>query len=145
MMVPTYLTGEFIQTGHWVKGMVRTAGGVWHHGIIRRVIHTADGWYVEVIHNVKNGGVIVSSLEDFSVGPVFLVGRPSSPEHVTLILSTADANLGKQYLLISQNCEHFCSYCYTWQSKSESVDGFMKFAAVAAGVVALVAFAGNSD
>ncbi len=145
MMVPTYPTGEFIQKSHWVKGMVRTAGGVWHHGIIRNVIHTADGSYVEVIHNVKNGGVIVSSLEDFSDGPVFLVGRPSSPEHMTLILATADANLGKSYSLFSQNCEHFCTFCYTWQPKSESVDGFVKFAAVAASVVAVVAFAGNSD
>jgi hypothetical protein len=103
MMVPTYPAGEFIQKGHWVKGMVRTAGGVWHHGIIRNVIHTADGWYVEVTHNVKNGGVIVSSLEDFSDGPVFLVGRPSSPEHMALILATAVANLGKSYSLFSQN------------------------------------------
>jgi len=66
MMVHMYATGEFIQKGQWVKGMVRTAGGVWHRGIIRNIINTADGWYVEVIHNVKNGGVIVSSLEDFS-------------------------------------------------------------------------------
>jgi len=63
---------------------------------------------------------------------------------MVLILASADANLGKSYSLISQNCEHFCSYCYTWQPKSESVNGFLKFAGVV-GVVALVAFAGNSD
>jgi hypothetical protein len=145
MMVPAYTTGEYVQAGQWVKSKVRTAGGVWHHGIIRNVIHTAEGWYVEVIHNVKNGGVIVSSLEEFSDGPVFLVGRPSSPEHATLILQTADANIGKPYHLFSQNCEHFCTFCYTWQPKSESIDGIMKFAALTVGVVALVGFAGNSD
>jgi hypothetical protein len=137
MMVPMYPTGENIQAGHWIKGMVPTAGGVWHHGIIRNFIHTADGWYVEVIHNVKSGGVIVSSLENFSDGPIFLMGRPSSPEHMTLILATADANLGKPYFLFSQNGEHFCTFCYTWQKKSESINGIMKFTLVLAGAVAL--------
>jgi hypothetical protein len=142
---PTYWTGEQIKPGDWVKSYVRTFGGIWHHGIIRGVLWNGECYCVEVIHNVKNGGVIVSSLEEFAEGPVVLVGRPSSPEHREAILATGDANLGKPYYLFSQNCEHFCTFCYTWQPKSESIDGIVKFAALTAGVVALVRFAGNSD
>jgi hypothetical protein len=140
MVMPTYLTGELILPGQWVKVRVQVLGGMLHHGVVRRV----EGPYIEVIHNVKNGGVILSSLEEFSEGGlVSLERRPSSPAHARLILATADANLGKPYSAFYQNCEHFCWFCYTLEPKSATVQAFVTLAAV--GVLALAAFTSDSN
>jgi hypothetical protein len=62
------------------------------------VVWTGDHYEIEVVHNRKNGGVVVTSLYEFSDGqPVFLYGVPASPEHAQLILATAEANLGQPY------------------------------------------------
>lgn len=141
MFLPVYASGELIQKGDWIKGMVRAWGGIWHHGIVRDVVHTDAGWYVEVIHNVKDGGVIISSIEEFSPGTIFLVRRPSSPIHLEVILQTANANLGKSYSASFQNCEHFCWFCYTWHAKSETASSAMVLTAL--GVVLVAAM--NTD
>lgn len=141
---PTYWTGEKIEPGDWARSLVPTFGGIWHHGVIRRVFWNGERHCVEVVHNVKNGGVIVSSLEDFAVGPVWLVRRPSSTEHQQMVLATAEANLSRPYSVLFHNCEHFCSFCYTWQSKSESIEGAMKLV-LGLGAVALIAHAASSD
>lgn len=139
MFWPVYLSGELIQKGDWIKGKVRAWGGIWHHGIVHDVISTDDGFYVQVVHNVKDGGVSISSLlEEFAPGQIFLVRRPSSQMHLATILQTANANLGKSYSAISQNCEHFCWFCYTWQAKSETASGAMVVAALGVAVIAAI-------
>ena len=122
MAMPTYMNGEPVLPGNWVKVWAQPWGGVWHHGIVRRVTPTVDdGFYIEIVYNVKDAGVIVSSLEEFSHGHrVFLVRRPSSSEHARVILAIADKSRRKPYSAFSQNREHFCWFCYTWESKSES-------------------------
>jgi hypothetical protein len=146
MAMPIYANGELILPGQWVKVLTQTWGGVWHHGIVRRVTRTPDGsFYIDIIHNVKDGGVIISSLEDFSNGSiVFFVRRPSSPEHAKVILATADANLEKPYSAFSQNCEHFCWFCYTWEPKSETVQAFVGLAATAC-VLVFAVFGSDSN
>lgn len=137
--MPTYANRELILPGHWVKVLTPVAGGIWHHGIVRSIIPLCNGgFYIEIIHNVKNGGVITSSMEDFaSGGLVFSVRRPASKEHTSMILATADANRGKPYSAFSQNCEHFCSFCYTWEPQSETVQTVVGLAA-AVGVFAVL-------
>jgi hypothetical protein len=54
--MPTYLNGELILPGLWVKVLVQRLGGIWHHGIVRRVVGVRDDFYIDVVHNVKNGG-----------------------------------------------------------------------------------------
>jgi hypothetical protein len=144
MAMPTYADGRLILPGDWVKVLTPSWGGIWHQGIVRRVIPSLYGtFYIEIIHNVKNGGVVVSPLEDFSNGgTVFFVRRPSSAQHVSLVLATADANRGKPYSAFSQNCEHFCWFCYTWEPKSETVQAFA-VAAIVAG--AFLVFRSDSD
>jgi len=146
MAMPTYMSSGLVLPGHWVKVWTPRWGGVWHHGIVRRVVPTVDGGFlIEVVHNIKDGGVIVSSLEQFSYGRrVFLVRRPLSSEHARAILATADENCGKPYSAFSQNCEHFCWFCYTWESKSETVQAVVGLAATV-GVLALVAFGSDSN
>ena len=139
MGVPTYANGNLILPGHWLKVLVETpVGRLWHHGLVRRIVATGYGdYYIEIIHNVKDGGVIVSSLAEFSNGAyVFFVRQPASPEHSRLILATAEANLGKPYSLFSQNCEHFCWFCYTWEPKSETLEAWGWVGATAMLVVA---------
>jgi hypothetical protein len=129
-MPPTYSTGEEIKAADWIRGTVRTGGGIWHHGIVWRVFWCRDRYCVEVIHNVKAGGVIISPLEEFADGPVQLVGLPSSPEHAQSILAIAGLNRGKSYSAPFQNCEHFCSFCYTGTATSETVQRLTGMAVV---------------
>lgn len=92
---------------------------------------------MEVVHNVKDGGVQVTTLEEFSAGkPVFIQGVPKSFQHIEIILAQAGANIGKPYSLFSQNCEHFCTFCYEGKQRSESVAGV----AAIVGAVAVAAF-----
>ena len=125
MTMPTYMNGELILQGQWIKALVETPfGQLWHHGIIRRVYRNGMMHVIDVVHNTKNGGVVQSSLWDFSNGSkVFLVRRPVSTNHRDSILATADANLSKHYSAVAQNCEHFCSFCYEWEAKSDTVRG----------------------
>src|ERR1700684_562278 len=127
MGVPTYANGKLILPGHWLKALVDTPfGRLWHHGLVRRIVAIGDGdTYIEIVHNVKDGGVTVSSLAEFANGAnVFFVRQPASPEHSRLNLATADANLGKPYSVFAQNCEHFCWFCYTWDPKSETLQAW---------------------
>ena len=128
--VARYSDGDLIIEGDWVKGF-SSAHGVWHHGFIRRVVPTyGSGYDLEIIHNSKDGGVIVSALSEFADGNATLVRHPDSAHHQRMILTRADANYRKPYLLLSQNCEHFCSFCYTGNAVSNTV-------AAGVGVVAL--------
>src|SRR5262245_25376716 len=98
LTVPTYWTGDPIQSGDWVKVVVPTYGGVWHHGIVRRVYWNGYSFAVEVIHNVKDGGVTLSDWSDFQGnGIVHLYRRASSAEHARMVVARAEAQIGKPY------------------------------------------------
>ncbi len=137
MTLPTDANGDLLGHGYWVKVLSR-AYSVWHHGIVSRVHQIGERFYVEITHNSKNGGVRVSSLEEFSQGnAIYIHRRPVNPQHSEFILATAQANIDKPYSVFDQNCEHFCHFCYAWKKKSESVEGLMGLGAVIGGVVLL--------
>jgi hypothetical protein len=46
--------------------------------------------------------------------------------------------------IFSQNCEHFCSFCYTWQAKSESIEGARNLA-LGLGALVFIAHLAGSD
>jgi hypothetical protein len=134
MSTPTYLTGHPIQPGDWVR-VYSSTFGVWHHGIVRRLFLVPGGVAVEIIHNTKGGGVAVADWYDFAAGnPILLHRRPESSTHAAYVVARAEANIDKPYYLFAQNCEHFASFAFTGQAKSETVNalGWM-----AAGVVAV--------
>jgi Lecithin retinol acyltransferase len=120
--MPTYLTGEEIALGDWVKVYVPRLG-VWHHGVARRIYPDCDGFVVEIAHNMKASGVTVSDWYDFSEGDQVHLHRQASSEHVPKILARVEANIGKPYSVFAQNCEHFASFAFTGRAESKSIQG----------------------
>jgi hypothetical protein len=139
MEMPTDANGEELRHGYRIK--VRSLRyNVDHHGIVSGIHRIGDLWFVSVVHNTKEWGVQVTTLEDFAQGqPTFVVDRPHNPQHTEFILATARENLQKPYSLLFQNCEHFCNYCYACQKKSESIEGVFAVGALF-GVVAFAAY-----
>ena len=141
MQTPTYWTGQEIQPGDWVR-VYSTRYGVWHHGIVRRLLVVPGGIAVEIIHNTKGGGIAIVDWHQFADGNPVLLNRCSeSPAHAAAIVARAEANLGKPYYLFAQNCEHFASFAFTGQAESKTVKalGWM-----AAGVVTIAVLTSDS-
>jgi len=121
MQMPTYQTGQQIQPGDWVR-VFSSQFGVWHHGIVRRLVFVPGGVAVEIIHNTKGDGVAVADWYAFADGnPILLNRRPESSEHAAAVVARAEANIGKPYFLFAQNCEHFASFAFTGRAESESM------------------------
>ena len=121
MLMPSYSTGQVIQPGDWIR-VYSTQYGVWHHGIVRRLVLVSGGIAVEVIHNTKGGGVAVADWYEFAgSNPVLLHRSPDSPTHATQVVARAEANVGKPYALFAQNCEHFSSFAFSGVAESESL------------------------
>jgi hypothetical protein len=120
-MMATYLTGERIIVGDWIRVFVPGLG-VWHHGIVTRIFWIEYGFAVEVAHNMKSEGVTVSDWYDFSGGGVVcLHRRHASMLDIQASLARVEANLGKPYHLFAQNCEHFASFAFNGIAESESI------------------------
>lgn len=137
MQMPTYLTGDQIRAGDWVRVM-SSRYGVWHHGIVRRLALVPGGIAVEIIHNTKGGGVAATDWHEFTDGnPVVLHRSPESSTHAAYIIARAEANLGKPYALFAQNCEHCASFAFTGEAESESIKtvGLMAVGLIAVAVV----------
>ena len=121
MQMPTYQTGHPIQPGDWVR-VFSSQFGVWHHGIVRRLVFVPGGGAVEIVHNTKGGGVSIADFYEFAdQNVVILHRRASSAQHAAQVVTRAEANVGKPYFLFAQNCEHFASFAFTGQAESESV------------------------
>lgn len=141
MRLPTYWTGHPIQPGDWVR-VYSSRYGVWHHGIVRRLLLVPGAIAVEIIHNTKGGGVSAVDWHDFAGGNVVYLHRRSlSPEHAAATVARAEANLGKPYAAFAQNCEHFASFAFSGKAESETVKalGWM-----AAGVLTVVVLTSES-
>lgn len=120
--MPTYLTGEHIQLGDWVR-VFSSRFGVWHHGIVRCLLLVPGGVSVEIINSTKGGGVAIVDWHQFADGnPIFLHSRPESTAHAAYVVARAEANVGKPYALFAQNCEHFVSFAFTGRAESETVN-----------------------
>jgi hypothetical protein len=137
MKMPTYLTRHRIQVGDWVR-VYSSQFGVWHHGIVRRLVSVLGGVAVEIIHNTKGGGVALADWYDFAGGnPILLHRSPESSAHAAQVVARAEANLGKPYALFAQNCEHFASFAFLGTAESESVKavGWMAVGLVAIAMI----------
>jgi hypothetical protein len=138
MQIPMCLTSQQVQPGDWVRVVVPRFGGVLHHGIVRRLLFVAGGIAVEVIHNTKDEGVMVSEWSEFAGhAPVHLHRRPDSPEDAAATVARAEANLGKPYYLFAQNCEHFASFAFTGEAESKTLQGLGWMAAGLAAIAFL--------
>lgn len=117
---PTYADGTLILAGDWVRVFVPRLG-LWHHGIIRILYWVHNGIAVQVIHNDKTLGVSVVDWYDFANGNTILLHKRPCRRCAPTVVKRAEANLGKPYHLFAQNCEHFASFAFTGEAKSDSV------------------------
>lgn len=135
MRTPTYPTGVSIARGDWVR-VYSSQLGVWHHGIVGRLVLVPGGVRVEIIHNMKGHGVAVVDWHDFADGGrVVLHRRPESPAHAAYVVATAEENIRKPYALFAQNCEHFASFAFTGTAQSETVRVLAWIVGVAAAAI----------
>ena len=104
------------------------------HLITPRKFYTHHGIYLgggEVVHysglsrSLRPGPIEVINLENFSNGkPLWVIQEPrhySSDE----IITRARSRIGEtQYKILSNNCEHFCSWCVSGKSYSAQVNAY---------------------
>ena len=126
---PQYATGVQILLGDWVRVYVPRLG-VWHHGIVRGLYYVPYGIAVQIVHNDKHRGVSVIDWHDFADGNVILLHQRPGQEHAQAVVTRAVANIGKPYHFFAQNCEHFASFAFTGEAKSESMRALGTIAAV---------------
>lgn len=96
--------------------------GYIHHGI-----YAGNG---EVLHYagfkgfLRCGPVERTSLADFADGYGFRLARAAQARYPgSEIVRRARARLGEDdYRLLTNNCEHFCTWCLTGESRSEQVE-----------------------
>lgn len=91
-----------------------------HHGI--------DCGNGTVIHYYKGGEIATiarTSFETFARGnPVYVKPRPVSFVS-DLVIERAESRLGEQqYNLLTNNCEHFASWCKTGKNTSQQLDDY---------------------
>jgi len=96
------------------RGYVHT--GIYVGG--RRVVHYAGPL------KYPRGLVEETSLEDFGAGrPVYVIHAAIPPARLVEVVRRARSRLGERsYDLLSNNCEHFCSWCQTGEARSAQVD-----------------------
>lgn len=109
----TYLPGAHLVTER--KGYA-------HHGIYvgeGRVIH-----YTGFCHALHAGPVEETALEDFAGGHgVTVKSQPCACYSGAAAVSRARSRLGEdRYHLLTNNCEHFCTWCLLGQGRSEQVE-----------------------
>ncbi len=99
--------------------------GYEHHGIYvgaNRVVH-----YAGLSRALLRGPVEEVSLAEFADGRKIAVRRRRrvrfAPQEV---VARARSRLGEDlYRLMSNNCEHFCEWCQTGESRSEQIDALL--------------------
>ncbi|WER46840.1 lecithin retinol acyltransferase family protein [Cupriavidus sp. WKF15] len=96
--------------------------GYVHHGIYAghgRVIH-----YAGFARTLQAGPVEETSLEAFAAGCAVAVRAEPCASFVGIeAVARARSRLGEnRYHLFSNNCEHFCSWCLSGESRSEQVE-----------------------
>lgn len=95
--------------------------GYMHHGIYvgkGQVIH-----YSGFSHGFHRGPVVQVSVESFSKGHGISICRHNSRFTAEEVVRRARSRLDENsYHLLSNNCEHFCSWCVTGSHQSEQVE-----------------------
>ena len=112
--------------------LVTPRRGYTHHGIYvgsNRVVHYA-GWSRALV----SGPVEEVCMERFAAGREVSIKADArvlySPEEA---VARARSRLGEdRYRLASNNCEHFCEWCLSGESRSEQVDQIVGWARVVA-------------
>ncbi|GAB3627827.1 hypothetical protein PTE30175_04540 [Pandoraea terrae] len=111
--------------------LVTERHGYEHHGIYvgeGKVIH-----YAGFAHSLHPAPVEESSLERFAAGHGISVKRAPCAKYVGMeAVRRARSRLGEnEYRLLTNNCEHFCSWCLFGESRSEQVEACLSHPRIA--------------
>ena len=98
--------------------------GYTHHGLYAgagKVVH-----YAGLSRSLRRGPVQEVSLTAFAQGhPVWISQSPGARFAGMEAVRRAYSRLGEdRYRLISNNCEHFCTWCLYGESRSDQIDVF---------------------
>lgn len=118
---PAALVATLVPGAH----LVTRRQGYIHHGI-----YAGNG---EVIHYVgfkgllRCGPVEKTSLSDFANGYGLSVETNTAAQYIGVeIVRRATSRLGENdYHLLTNNCEHFCTWCVSGQGRSQQVEALM--------------------
>jgi hypothetical protein len=118
----TSINAENLMPG---EHLVTPRRGYTHHGIYAgngRVIH-----YAGLSRSLRRGPVEEVTLHAFAHGhEVWVKPEPHARFAGPEVVRRATSRLGEnRYRLTTNNCEHFCSWCYCNESRSEQIDGWI--------------------
>lgn len=118
--------------------LVASRFGYTHHGI-----YVGDG---HVVHYLRDEGVTMTDLEDFSRGQtVWVREHPHAPYSGEECAARALSRLGEDdYHLIFNNCEHFATWCATGEKRSGQVEDAVLTGLGAVAVTSVARSAGTS-
>lgn len=118
--------------------LVTERRGYAHHGIYigeGKVVH-----YAGFAGSLHRGPVEEVSLEHFAAGHAVSVKANPCARYVGReAVARARSRLGEDdYRLLTNNCEHFCSWCLLGQARSEQVEACLHHPAVAVHTVVVL-------
>jgi hypothetical protein len=127
----TLASGELEPGAH----LVSRRAGYSHHGIYvgaGRVVH-----YAGLCTSLHRGPIEEVSLERFAAGhEVAVVAHPFAAFTGEQAVARARSRLGEdRYRLLTNNCEHFCTWCVEGKGRSEQVRACVVHPLAAIGVV----------
>ncbi len=93
-----------------------------------------------VAHNDKNGGVVLSTLAEFSGGQPIQLRKSAGNVNYFQRQETADrilSLLGQKFDLLTFNCEHAANWAQNGKSESPQLQGVFLLAAIVGGLALL--------
>jgi hypothetical protein len=106
--------------------LVASRRGYTHHGIYvgaGKVVH-----YAGLCRGLHRGPVEEVSLECFSQGHKLSIKADRARYGPSEVVRRARSRLGEnRYQLSSNNCEHFCEWCISGESRSEQIETIRAF------------------
>src|SRR5665213_330280 len=117
--------------GQWIK---TKDGLIKHHGIVSEpcLDLATNEWSITVTHATKGLGTARTTLENFSQGPLEIVGTPQTFWHQQATLETVTAQIGTPYDLFTANCEQVASQAFTGRAESKQLQGWTTLGALGA-------------
>ena len=115
--------------------------GIQYPGFVHVGVYVGPRWFGGpcVVHNSKFGGVILSTLEEFSGKAQIFIRQKATCLWYQRgeIVQRALSLLGKKYDLLKFNCEHAAYYAQRGKAESPQISALALIALIIGGTIAL--------